>query len=213
MKELDRQPPKLRFKVETSRVMQLAAILCKPAEPFLYANADFRGLPEKDRALIVRGAVENVSCLGPSIACRQAGLFCNAAFCNALENIYGTEPFYRSTKMIKLLDQEVTLIKLAVSIFAFCTSHCTLFDTHDAQSYLIDKTNVLTIQNKYAEILWKYLLYRYQFDQAVILYTRLVSSMVLAMTNRTHLQAVQSHADVVDYITQQLEEQMLENQA
>ncbi|CAF4669328.1 unnamed protein product, partial [Rotaria sp. Silwood2] len=86
-------------------------------------------------------------CLGEPFILRQSELIENSAFRNDLEIIYGSISYQLTLKVISSLDQNIDLVKLTLSLFAFCTSNCTIFDENSSFMYLTDMKSVLNIQN------------------------------------------------------------------
>ena len=207
MKELDSLHPKLRFKIGPNKIVEICTPLYQVAELFVQSNQHFTLLPIHDRSIILRSALENISCLGGSFVLRQSGLITNLAFRNALEITYGTMSYNFTLDLISLLDQDINLVKLTLSIFTFCTSNCTLFNENNLLKYLKNKQSLLHVQNLYAELIWKYLLYKHTFNTAVIRFNQLVQCLVAALTCRTHLQVVKTHTDAVESLIQKIEKQ------
>jgi len=207
IKELEGLHPKLRFKIDSKKIVELVTIFYQATEPFIQSNHDFASLPLHDRSIVLRGAIDNVSCLGGGLIMRQSGLITNLAFRQGLENTFGTVPYNLALILISQLDQDINLVKLTLSLFAFCTSSCTLFDENT--SSITDYQAFLRIQNMYAAVIWKYLLYKYTFHQAVVRFSHLVQCLVVALTVRTHLQTVRNHTDVVHGLIQKIEQQQI----
>ena len=203
---LDSKPAKLRFKITVNEVVEVCAVLCLETEPFIRSNQDFSELPANDRSVVLYGAAENVSCLGASFLLRQSGLIVDSAFCQGLENTFGPTPFSLLMTMISLLDQDPDLVKLTLSLLAFTTSSCTIFDENVPYLRVQDYRALLRIQNIYAEAIWKYLIYRYTFSQAVMRFTNLVHCLTITLTQKTHLQSVKYHRDVIGSLIERIEQ-------
>ncbi|CAF4835342.1 unnamed protein product [Rotaria sp. Silwood1] len=208
-KDLNSSHPKLRFKIDANKTVKIITILCQATEPFIQSNHHFASLPQHDRSIILRGTVDNVSCLGAALILRQSQLITNSGFRNGLEITYGTIPYYLSMNLISSLDQDCDLVKLSLSVLAFCTSSCAIFNNNTSLMYLTDIQSFLNIQNMYAEVIWKYLLYRYSFEQSVVHFNQLVQSIIAAVTVRTHLQNVRNHTDVVKTLVQHIEQKQM----
>ncbi len=211
MKELESLPPKLRFKIDSKKVVEITTVFYQATEPFILSNHDFASLPLHDRSIVLRDVVDNVSCLGGGFLLRQSELITNLAFRQGLENTYGTIPYNLTLTTISLLDQDINLVKLTLSLFAFSTNSCTLFNENMTSRYITDNQALLRIQNMYAELIWKYLLYKYTFNQAVVRFSQLVKCIIAALSVKTHLQAVTHHTDVIDSLIQKIEEQQQMN--
>ncbi|CAF4226227.1 unnamed protein product, partial [Rotaria sordida] len=66
--------PRPRFNVNATKVVEIVIILCQTTEPFIRSNHDFASLFHHDYSIVLRGAIENVSCLGVALIFRQSGL-------------------------------------------------------------------------------------------------------------------------------------------
>jgi hypothetical protein len=210
MKELDSLHPKLRFKIDSRKVVEIITIVYQATELFIQSNHDFTSLSLNDRSIALRGAVDNVSCLSGCFLLHQSGLITNLAFRQGLEKTYGTVPYNLTLTAISLLDQDINLVKLSLSLFAFCVNNCTLFDENNLFIYITDNQALLRIQNIYAELIWKYLIYKYTFHQAVVRFNYLVRCFVVEVTIRSHLQTVRNHTDAVDSLIQKIEQQQMD---
>jgi hypothetical protein len=209
MKEINSLHPKLRLKIDLNKFDGIITSIYQSIEPFIQSNQDFKSIPIEDRSIVMRGAIDNVTCISGSYILRQSELINNAGFCNALETSYGSIPFNFTVKLNTLLDGNVNIVKLTLSIFAFCASSCTLFDQNSSVTYLKDNKSLLRVQNMYAELIWKYLLYTHSFEQAVKRFSCLVQCLIVGFTLRTHLQAVKNHTETVDSIVQKFEQQKI----
>jgi len=210
VKELDSLHPKLRFKIDTKKTVEIITIVYQATESFIQSNNDFTSLSLNDRSIALRGAVDNVSCLSGCFLLRQSGLITNLAFRQGLEKTYGTVPYTLTLTAISLLDQDINLVKLALALFAFCASSCTLFEENNLFMPITDNQALLHIQNIYAELIWKYLIYKYTFHQAVLRFNQLVRCFIVEVTIRTHLQSVRNHTDAVDSLIQKMEQHQMD---
>ncbi|CAF1436923.1 unnamed protein product [Rotaria sordida] len=113
--------PRQRFKVNAIKVVEIVIILCQTTEPFIRSNHDFASLFHHDYSVVLRGAIENVSCLGVALIFRQSGLTEDSAFRNGMEITYDPIPYNLTLNMVSALNQDFNLVKLSLSIFAFCT--------------------------------------------------------------------------------------------
>ncbi|CAF1312769.1 unnamed protein product [Adineta ricciae] len=207
VQELDRTHPKLRYRMSSKRILEICGLIYKQTEPCIRANRDFHTLSSHDRSIVLRGAVDNVSCFAGGFILWNSGLIIDSAVRKALENAFGTMAFNLTLLQISLLDQDLYTIKLTLALVAFCASNCTSYDGDCSTNHLRDPQKILSIENKYSELLWKYLLYKYSFSDAVRRFTQLVQCIVVSLTIRVYLQNIRNHTDVVDSLVQQIEQQ------
>ncbi len=207
MNEFDRLPPKLRFKINIEKIYEIVTIVYQATETFIRSNQDFASLSSDDRSIVLHGAVDNLSCLGGGFLLRESGLITYLPFLQGLEQAYGTIPYNLTLTVISLLDQDINLVKLTLALFAFCTSTSTIFNENSSLIYIKNHQNILHIQNVYAELIWKYLLYKYRFDQAIRRFTHLVKCLIASVTVKTYLQTIQEHTSSVSSLVQKIEEQ------
>ncbi len=118
-KELDSLHPKLRFKLDSKKVVEIVTTICQTTEAFLQSNQHFASLSSTDHSIVLHGAVDNVSCLGGTFLLRLSGLADHPAFQNGLEITYGLIPYQWSLKLVATLNEAADLIKLTLAIFAY----------------------------------------------------------------------------------------------
>lgn len=87
------------------------------------------------------------------------------AFLNTMTRKYGKRTMDIHIWAKKFIDSDIVLVKLAMSLFAFSENTCCYYS--NAENDLTNPINIFEVQNKYAEVTWKYLLYRYTHEEAV----------------------------------------------
>ncbi len=99
----------------------------------------------------------------------------------------------------------------AYVLYIVLSSHTwhTLFNENTTVTYIRDNEKYLRIQNMYAELIWKYLLYNYKFEQAVVRFSHIVQCLIVAVTIRTLLQTAKHHTDIVDLLIEKIEQQQM----
>lgn len=76
----------------------------------------------------------------------------------------------------KLLITDPIIIRLWIIILFFSTSLSCLYEKScPTREYSKEKTSLFSIQNTYVELLWKYLLHRYRYENAVRIYSNLTN--------------------------------------
>ena len=147
--------------------------VCETTSRYLRLNSDICHLPPDDRSLIIRTAAANVSCMGGTLASQNYPLYEIKEFTGALTNIYGQDVTDKHRWSMKFMDSDPVLLKLGLSLFVF--SELNYSYTSSTSTDSINPLNVVKVQNKYAEVTWTHLLYRYGHDQAVRRFNNLIS--------------------------------------
>ncbi len=184
-------------------VEQFLASIYETAGIYLRSNDDLRGLPSDPRSMILRSAADNVTCIGAGFAMQHCYLYGLDAFLNALELKYGKRTVDIHLWASRFIDPDIVLIKLAISLFAFSENTC--FNSSNILNDLINPINILEIQNKYAEVTWKYLLHRYGHYHAVQRFLNLILWLSSINILTIHAQTLIPHLNDIDSLVEQTE--------
>ncbi|CAF3623845.1 unnamed protein product [Rotaria sp. Silwood1] len=201
--------------IDTSAVLQSTNISCQSlmqefltciyetTGTYLRFNDDLRKLSFDNRSITLSNVANNVSCLDCAFVVQNFHLFALEIFSNTLEVMYGkpTVDIYRWT--MKFIDLDIVLIKLALSLFAFSGNTCSY--SPNISTELTDPIIILEIQNKYAEITWKYLLYRYGHYQAVQRFLNIISWLEALTIFVFHTQNLTTYINEIDLLAEQTE--------
>lgn len=173
------------------------------AGTYIRLNDDLCKLSYNDRSIILRSASDSVICMGAAFAEHYYNLFSLPKFLNAIEVTYGKRMVDIHRWAMKFIDPDVILIKLSLSLFAL--SETTFLYSPNISMDLTNSINILKIQNKYAEIIWKYLFYRYGHEQAVKRFLNLICWRQAINIFIFHAQNLTLHVHDVNSIVEQTE--------
>ncbi|CAF4335825.1 unnamed protein product [Adineta steineri] len=101
---------------------------------------------------------------------------------------------------MKFINPDIIIFKLALSLFAFSKTNYSYFP-----NISIDSTNSYTIyhiQNKYAEVTWKYLNYRFGRCEAVKHFHSIIYWHMALTESIIHAQTVSTHVDNIDSLVE-----------
>jgi hypothetical protein len=176
--------------------------------PFIEANRHFCSLETNDRSVLLRRAIENLSPISGGLITRLSPLRSSVAFWNALKVIYGEEIYIRSRHFVEHFRSEAELHKLSLVLFAFSTCYApsASLDSNAPSIGLVNIKAIVNIQDMYAELIWRYLLYKYTLEQAVIRFMNLIETFLLALPvivearNHAHV-----HVEMIDSLVEQSE--------
>ncbi|CAF4316192.1 unnamed protein product, partial [Adineta steineri] len=167
---------------------------------YLRLNDDIFELSFTDRSIVLRNAADNVPCMACAFIIHHFDLFSLDSFLKTLTAIYGHRPVSLSLLAMKFIISDIVIFKLALSLFAF--SKTTYLYSPNIP---VDSTNSSTlfhIQNKYAEVTWKYLNYRYGWYEAVKHFHSIIYCLMACTMLMVPVQSVSTHVDNVDSIVE-----------
>ncbi|CAF4224075.1 unnamed protein product, partial [Adineta steineri] len=122
---------------------------------YLRLNDDICKLSFTDRSIVLRNAADNVPCMASAFILHRFGLLSLDSFLKTLTAIYGHRPVSLSLLAMKFIISDIVIFKLALSLFAL--SKITYLYSPNIPVDLTNSSTLFHIQNKYAEVTWKYL--------------------------------------------------------
>ena len=170
---------------------------------YLRSNYDICNLPFNDRTILLCAAANNLVCTSAAFAADYFPLLSVDTISNTVIQTYGKNILDIHRWALKFVDPDIIFIKLAISIFAL--SETTYSYSPDISTDLTNPLLILEIQNRYVEITWKYLLYRYGHYQAVKRFLNLTlwfNALILFMY---HSQNLTKHTNDINSLIEQTE--------
>lgn len=171
---------------------------------YLCKNGDVATLLLEDNlSKFLHDAVSGVHCVSTIFTWSQSELYTNQSFLNICTHIYGEQSISMIHNVMKFIDPDVIIVRLALSLIAF-SNHSALFSSN----LIINPINtnlIFQTQNGYAEVTWKYLLYKYDHYQAVIRFNRLIKCLLATMNTISESQNIETHVNDMDSLVEQTE--------
>ena len=164
-------PLKLRFKSTT--VMNFIKTVAGRTQLLYNGNQDFLSLLADDRSILLNNTIKHTGSFLSNTIFQKVQLLNHPAFHTAIGLITNSNSIPVLTRIERLLDFDMVVQKLAVSILAFSTTNYTTYSGSPATN-LSDVRKVVRIQNAYIELAWRYLLYKYDEKQAVICFSNVI---------------------------------------
>lgn len=181
----------------------LVVSIYEAAGSYLRSNDDFRKLPIDDRSIMLRSAADNIVCMIGTFTMEHYHLIHMDCFWNIMKAKYGKRGMDIQLWAGKYLDPDIVLVKLSISLFAFSENNCCYFP--DISQRLTNPIRILEIQNKYAEITWKYLLYKYGYYESVKRFLNLTLWLTAVHNLVTHGQTLLLHLRDLESLIEQTE--------
>jgi hypothetical protein len=196
-------PSKFTSNIYQALVEEFLVSINETAGAYLRSNDDLRKLSSDDRSIILHSAADNVCFMGGAFIMQHCHLYGLDNFLNTMKVKYGKHTMDIHTWARKFIDSDIVLIKLAISLFAFSENTCCYYS--NISKDLTNPINILAIQNKYAEVTWKYLLYRYNHDEAVRRFLNLTLWLTSINILSAHAQSLAVHVNDIDSIVDDVE--------
>lgn len=181
------------------------------AGEFVRLNADLNRLRSDDRSIVVRNAADRLSSIGGALSIGYCNLFSYEDFPITLIRVYGESTVAKTMWTLKFMNSDFILMKLGLALLAV-SENIVSHPTHPFID-LQDPLAIWDIQNKYAEVTWKYLLYRYGYRDAVKQFLSLICYLTAATALTMHLQDISRHMSDVDSLVEQTEVTLISDDA
>ena len=195
------------YQLDQALTNEFFQLLYQTTEMCLRSNGDICALPFDDRSISLRPSADSVTCFGGPFLMYQYQLNISSSFLTMLRNIYGENNLALTLNSLRYVDLDQVLLKMVPLLLVF-SSHTSIFRPGTS----FDHTNsraMFHIQNRYVEVAWKYLLYRYDSREAIQKFLRLVRFVCSIIELMAHLQCVQSHVDDIDSLVENTEIQLI----
>ena len=200
--EQNQLPPKIRFR--WSSVRDILSSLVAGAQQLFEKNKDFLSLSSHDRSLVLQQSIQYTGALGAAIIVQKLQLICCSLFCRAAEGIYGVDAFNDGAQAGSRLDCDVGFVKLALAILMF-SSFDHLHYTNPESSNLKDVKAILRIQDNYVELAWRYLIYKYDHQRAVLCFSNMIRCFFLLHKGVVAVSIVEEYNTMINTLVQQTE--------
>ncbi|UJR23911.1 hypothetical protein I4U23_026883 [Adineta vaga] len=204
IQEQNTLPLKLRYRY--SAVSEFFTSMMNQIQCVFEKNRDFLSLSTNDRTILLRITAEYTSSIGGIFLLYQSHLFDYSLFYQSTQTIFSSNSTATIKRVIDHLDSDDTFIKLVLALLAFSTTNYTIYS--GSMSHLIDSNAILPTQNLYTEITWRYLLHKYNQNEAVVRFMNVIRCMLLV--NRVIVEAhdSQQFMEIVDGIIEQSERKL-----
>ncbi|CAF1173163.1 unnamed protein product [Rotaria sordida] len=181
-------------------VKQFFTLLYETTELCLSSNGDLRSLSFNDRSVLLRTGADSITCYGGIFSMYQFQLRTCQSFLHSLRRIYGEHSLMLTLNSIKFIDPDIVLNKMALLLLLSSKTTCIFSSTISLDH--ADVSVISKIQNRYAEIAWKYLLYKYDEYQAVQKFMTLIQCLIAVIQTMSQVQSVESHVNDIETIVE-----------
>ena len=140
-------------------------------------NGDLLTFAPIDQATIVQNTTKTSAGFSAALIGSSSKIFEIPVCRETLDSSYGKSAIDACRRAQKRLDADETFVKLMVSSLIFSTFHCTEYGGAEPNT-IYDVKRVLRIQDRYIELAWRYMLYKYNHERAVRGFSNLILSLM-----------------------------------
>ena len=160
---------------------------------FICSNADLCQIFSANRSTFLHSATESLSCLGVIFNWNRSHLCESQPFVDIAVEEYGTNSMQMVQRVLKFIDPDVIIAKLALSLFAF-SNHTSILSSNSSLESL-NTLSIYRIQNLYVELTWKYVQHKYGSYQAIQRLVNLVQCLLATTDVIFEAQTIEKHVN------------------
>ncbi|CAF0823738.1 unnamed protein product [Rotaria sp. Silwood1] len=157
-------PIKLRFKKEP--IKELIQMSLDKCQSLYINNRDFLSLSIDDRSILLHTTFTYTGNLSGIFIFYKIQLTNYPIYYNVIEMLTHPSVIPVVRRIVDRLDFDMIIMKLFLAILSFSTNCNTVYS--NTSENLSNIKEILRIQDTYIELTWQYLLYKYNFERAVI---------------------------------------------
>lgn len=161
---------------DTNKVLETVLLMYTSTKSFVTSTPDFRILTVNEQTSLLDRNFHGIMSLISIIFMRATGIFDTPSCLNVFNGVYGTRMIVHAQRIRRELDLDLTILKVLLLILSF-SSNCFAFDLQTAtekDNFLHGTFRLFGSQNVYVELLWKFMIYRYGYQQTVIRFTKIL---------------------------------------
>jgi hypothetical protein len=170
-------------------------------------NRDLLSLSSHDRITLLRSTVEYTASTGVMFILHQTRLLDDITFYKSAEMIFQSNAISLIKRVNDQFDSDDTFCKIILAILAFSTTNYTAYNGN-VQTNLTNIKAILPVQDMYTELVWRYLLHKYDHHQAVIRFSNLIRCLLLVNDAIVEAHESQQFREMIDSVVRQTEEKL-----
>ncbi|CAF3405020.1 unnamed protein product [Rotaria sp. Silwood2] len=206
MHEQRKLPLKLRFKPES--VTKLYQMTLEQVQQLYKNNQDFLSLPSHDRSILLDSTFGHTSTPCSDCIAHPVGLFNYSTYYDVLGTISHPRVIPIAKRIASRLDFDIVIMKLFLAIVSFSTINYTVYSGTPPVN-LSNTKQILHIQDTYVDLTWRYILYKFNYEQAVKTFSDFIRCLFGIHDDIVTGHEVQWFSNAIDSLVQKTEETIL----
>ena len=211
LKEQSSLPLKIRSK--QINTLQLVGSFYVAMQPFIERSPWFVNLPHDIRRMIIQNNLSGTGSFNAILGTIDANLSDDEIYMRNCHEIYGKDYVIENMRFLWRVEPNRNLLKILLMTLTF-SNNCSVISLEHSSHWMpissFHSYHLLTIQNVFVTMLWKYLVYQYGDDGAVRCFVRLVKN-YLDLLLRIDANHSRQHWQMVDTIVEQTTRSSMHN--
>jgi hypothetical protein len=195
-------PPKFRFKylpVNDFYVRMMSNI-----QLIFERNRYCISLSSDDRSFLLRNTIEFTANIGGAFILRQFQLLDFPNFVRSSEIIFQPSAIVLIKRLIEQFDPDIIFIKILFGLISFLISNYTFYNDIPAD-HLRDSKKIINIQDMYTELVWRYLISKHNYRDAVLCFLNFLRCLFLLNDSIVQAHQQKRFTDIIDSVVQSTE--------
>ncbi|CAF0887143.1 unnamed protein product [Rotaria sordida] len=207
-REQNARPPKLRLK--GTSLIEFTRMALDGLRLLYEKNQDFVSLSADDRSILLQNTFKYTGCLTTNFILYKVGVTDYPTYYNNVELVSNRSLILTAKRLVTQLNFDVIIMKLLLVIFSFSTMNHTVYSKTSSIN-LSNMKQILHIQDTYIELIWRYLLYKYNFEQTVKCFSELLRCLFTVNELIVKMGEVQWYTDQTDFLVEQINQTLILN--
>ena len=149
-------------------------------QSFVRSSPNFRILTVNEQYSLFERNLHSVTSLYGLLALRESGFIDSLRCTEVWSKIYGCDLIEKTKRISEQLDVDSTIVKIMLLVIAFSSNGLVenKVGSSSSDGLSLATLSLLTTQNIYVDLLWKYMVHRYGFFQSVVRFARFTKSIL-----------------------------------
>lgn len=165
-------PAKIRMKLVSSNYMNFLGKCYRTLTQIIEGIFHLNISSKNDRRILIERTITSLGGLNGLFIVRELNLHNNYEYTSCAITIYGSTLAQKVAYNANHMDTDGTLIKILLIILSFSTCYDTINPTDT--NLLLNTNEIFLTQNIYIEIMFKYMLFRYGYNEASVRFAKLI---------------------------------------
>ena len=196
----------LKLRLKNTALIDFTGMALNGLQLFYERNQDFVSLSANDRSCLLSNTFKHAGGVCTNFLLHKVGITDYPMYYDAIGKIANPLAAIAAKRLSTQLDFDMIIVKLLLAVLSFSTINFTTYSMNTSSKYLSNIKQVLHIQNTYIELIWRYLLYKYDFKRSVLYFSRLLQCLLTVNEVIVKIEEVQWYTNQTDTLVQQTEQ-------